>query len=114
MRDVVLPRLERLMDRNPPLDEAIGELVSLTVTQHTQIAYSRLVQDPRRDVAVLRIEGDRWIGLRDYSPGRTASRLAEAIGWLHQLKLISNEGLTEEGEIVLDRAVNSLQKTVPQ
>ena len=114
MRDVVLPRLERLMDRNPPLDEAIGELVSLTVTQHTQIAYSRLAQDPRRDVALLRIEGDRWIGLRDYSPGRTASRLAEAIGWLHQLKLISNVGLTEEGEIVLDRAVDSLQETVPQ
>lgn len=114
MRDVVLPRLERLMDRNPPLDEAIGELVSLTVTQHTQIAYSRLAQDPRRDVAVLRIEGDRWIGLRDYSPGRTASRLAEAIGWLKQLKLISNTGLTEEGEIVLDRAVDSLQETVPQ
>ncbi|MDE2716330.1 MAG: hypothetical protein OXI33_04850, partial [Chloroflexota bacterium] len=48
MREIVLPRLEQLMERNPPLDEVIGELVSLTVTQHTQIALSRLAQDPRR------------------------------------------------------------------
>ena len=101
MRQVVLPRLERLVDRNPTLDEAIGELVALTVTQHTQIALSRLAQEPWRDVALLRMEGDRWIGLRDYAPGRTASRLREAIGWLYQLKLVSDSGLTDEGETIL-------------
>ena len=114
MRQVVLPRLERLMDRNPTLDEAIGELVALTVTQHTQVALSRLAQDPRRDVALLRMEGDRWIGLRDYAPGRTASRLPEAIGWLRQLELISESGLTEEGETILDRALDSLKETTPR
>ena len=114
MRQVVLPRLERLMDRNPTLDQAIGELVALTVTQHTQIALSRLAQDPRRDVALLRIEGDRWVGLRDYAPGRTASRLREAIGWLRQLELISDSGLTDEGEMILDRALNSLKETTPR
>ena len=111
MRQVVLPRLERLVDRNPTLDEAIGELVALTVTQHTQIALSRLAQDPRRDVALLRMDGDRWIGLRDYAPGRTASRLGEAIGWLRQLELISESGLTDEGETILDRALESLKET---
>ena len=110
MRQVVLPRLERLMDRNPALDEAIGELVALTVTQHTHIALSRLAQDPRRDVALLRMEGDRWIGLRDYTPGRAASRLPEAIGWLRQLELISDSGLTDEGETILDRALDSLKE----
>ena len=102
------------MDRNPTLDEAIGELVALTVTQHTQVALSRLAQDPRRDVALLRMEGDRWIGLRDYAPGRTASRLPEAIGWLRQLELISDSGLTEEGETILDRALDSLKETTPR
>ncbi|MDE2716331.1 MAG: hypothetical protein OXI33_04855, partial [Chloroflexota bacterium] len=71
-------------------------------------------QERRREIWLLGVEGDRWIGLRDFSPGRTASRLAEAIGWLRQLRLISNAGLTEEGEIVLDRAIDSLKETVPQ
>ena len=114
MRQIVLPRLERIMDRNPTLDEVIGELVALTVTQHTQVAMSRLAQDPRRDVALLRMEGDRWIGLRDYTPGRAASRLHQAIDWLRQLKLISDSGLTEEGETILDRALNSLKETTPR
>lgn len=112
MRQVVLPRLERLVDRNPTLAEAIGELVALTMTQHTQIALSRLAQNPRRDVALLRTEGDRWMGLRDFAPGRTASRLSEAIGWLGQLGLISESRLTEEGEVILDRALDSLKEAV--
>ena len=110
MGQVVLPRLERIINRNPTLPEAIGELVALTVTQHTQIALSRLAQDPRRDVAVLRVEGDRWIGLRDYGPGRPASRLPEVIGWLRQLELISDSGLTEGGETILARALDSLEE----
>ena len=114
LRQVVLPMLERLIERDPPLDETIGELVALTVSQHTQIAMSRLAQDQRRDVALLRIEGGRWIGLRDYAAGRTASRLPEAIGWLRQLELISNSGLTEEGEAILDRILDSLEKTPPR
>lgn len=114
MREVVLPRLDSLMERNPTLDEAIGELSALTVAQHTQVALSRLAQNPRRDVALLRVEGDRWIGLRDFTPGRTASRLTEAIGWLQQLQLSSDSGLTEEGEAILDRALDSLNESPPQ
>lgn len=114
MKQIVLPRLKRLLDRNSTLDEAIGELIALTVSQHTQVALSRLAQDPRRDVALLRKEGDRWIGLRNFAPGRTASRISEAIGWLRQLELIADSGLTEEGEAVLGRALDSLKGTPPQ
>ena len=114
MRQVVLPRLERMRDRNPTLAEVTGELVGLTVAQHSQVALSRLAATPEKDVAVLRVEGDRWIGLRDFSPGRAASRLLEVTGWLHQLELISDAGLTEEGEAILDRALDSLARTAPQ
>lgn len=114
MRQVVLPRLEQLMDQNPTLDSAIGELVTLTVTQHMQVALSRLAQDPQRDVALLLMEGDRWIGLRDYTPGRAASRLPQAIGWLRQLELISDSGLTEEGETILERSLDGLKETAPR
>ena len=109
MSEVVIPQLERLMDQNPTLDNVIAELVALTVNQHVQIALARLAQNPRRDVALVRVEGDRWIGLRDYPPGQTASRLPEAIGWLHQLGLISNSGLTGEGEAILDRSLDALE-----
>ena len=111
MRQVVLPRLEQMKDRNPTLAEVIGELVGLTVAQHSQVAMSRLAATPWKDVAVLRVEGDRWIGLRDFAPGRAASRLLEITGWLHQLELISDAGLTEEGETILGRALNTLEGT---
>ena len=118
MRQVVLPGLERMKDRNPKLVEVIGELVGLTVAQHSQIAMSRLAGSPKKDkdVAVLRVEGDRWIGLheRDFAPGRAASRLPQMIGWLRQLDLISDTGLTEEGEVILDRALGSLEGTALQ
>lgn len=116
MRQVVLPRLERMKDQNPTLAEMIGELVALTVAQHSQVALSRLAANPKKekDVAVLRVEGDRWIGLRDFAPGRAASRLFELTGWLHQLELISDAGLTEEGEAILGRALDSLAETAPR
>ena len=116
MRQVVLPRLERLKDRNPTLAEVIGELVGLTVAQHSQVALSRLAANPEKDVAVLRVEGDRWIKIkeRDFAPGRAASRLLEVTGWLHQLGLISDVGLTDEGEAILDRALDSLAGTAPR
>lgn len=114
MRQVVLPRLQRIRDRNPTLAQVIGELVGLTVIQHSQIALSRLAATPWKDVAVLRVEGDRWIGLRGFAPGRAASRLREVIGWLHQLELVSDAGLTEEGESILDRALDSLKETAPR
>ena len=114
MRQVVLPRLRRMKDRNPTVAEAIGELVGLTVAQHSHIALSRLAANPEKDVAVLRVEGERWIGLRGFAPGRAASRLLEMTGWLHQLELISDSGLTEEGETILARALDTLEETAPR
>ena len=114
MRQVVLPRLRRMKDRNPTVAEVIGELVGLTVAQHSHIALSRLAANPEKDVAVLRVEGERWIGLRGFAPGRAASRLFEMTGWLHQLELISDAGLTEEGETMLGRALDTLDGTAPR
>jgi len=112
LRQVVLPRLKALMNSDARLDAVIAELTVLTVRQHTQIALSRLAQDPSRDVTVLRIEGSNWIKLHDYTPGLAASRIPQAINWLHQLGLISETGITDEGEVILKRALSTLETLI--
>ena len=109
MKDVILPRLRRFIESDPTLGEVIADLTSLTVHQHVQIALSRLAQDPKRDVAVVGIEGAHWMKLRDYPPGRTASRLYQAISWLQQLGLITAGGITAAGEALLERSMAALE-----
>ena len=69
------------------------------------MAWARLGVDPRRDVSVIAADGDDWVLVagRDFRPGRTASRLKQAIGWLRQLNLVSASGLTSDGEHVLSQ-----------
>ncbi len=109
MREVVLPELERFRREDRPLREVAAEMAVRTVQQHLQITWSRLQVDLRRDVALLTAEGSKWFARRKgFVAGRTASRIQQALGWLHQLKLIDASGITADGAIVLKRALATL------
>ena len=109
MREVVLPELERFRREDRPLRDVAAEMAVRTVQQHLQITWSRLQVDLRRDVALLTAEGNKWFARRKgFVAGRTASRIQQALGWLHQLKLIDANGITADGAIVLKRALVTL------
>ena len=84
-------------------------LIHRTVDQHLRIAWSRASADLHRDVALLVVEGDAWMPRREYDAGRTLSRLLQATGWLSQLGLTDQNGLTTRGEHVLNRAQKYLE-----
>jgi hypothetical protein len=109
MREVVLPELERFRREDRPLRDVAAEMAVRTVQQHLQITWSRLQSDLRRDVALLTAEGNKWFARRKgFVAGRTASRIQQALGWLHQLKLIDASGITADGESVLRNAQTTL------
>lgn len=110
LKQIVFPVLDRFEADDVDLATAISELVRLTVEQHAQIALARLAQDTNRDVSVLIIDEDSWIRARPFSAGRTASRIPQAIGWLDQLDLVHEEGLTPRGAEVLGRITGTLSR----
>jgi hypothetical protein len=111
MREVVLPELERFRREDRPLREVASEMAIRAVQQHMQITWSRLQVDLTRDVALLSAEGNKWFARsKGFTAGRTASRIQQALGWLQQLNLIDNNGITPDGEDVLRQALGTLAK----
>jgi len=111
LRDVILPEIDRLLREDPPLTKVAADLTYRVVHQHQQIAWSRLQVDLRRDVALVTAEGNRWFSRgKGYSAGRTASRLLQALGWLTQLRLIGDKGVTPDGEDILARVLQVLSE----
>lgn len=109
MREVVISELDRFRREDRPLREVAAEMALRTVQQHQQITWSRLQVDMTRDVALLTAEGNKWFARgKGFVAGRTASRIQQAIGWLHQLRLIDANGVTADGEIVLRQALTVL------
>lgn len=109
MREVVLPELERFRREDRPVRDVAAQMAVRTVQQHLQITWSRLQVDLRRDVALLTAEGNKWFSRRKgFVAGRTASRVQQALGWLHQLKLIDANGITADGAVVLQGALATL------
>ena len=109
LREVVLQDLERFRREDRPLRDVAAEMAMRTVHQHLQITWSRLQVDLRRDVALLTAEGNKWFSRgKAFAAGRTASRIQQALGWLHQLKLIDANGITADGDVVLQRALMAL------
>jgi hypothetical protein len=109
MRELVLPELDRFHREDRPLREVAAEMALRTVQQHLQITWSRLQVDLRRDVALLTAEGNKWFARgKGFVAGRTASRIQQALGWLHQLKLLDSNGITLDGEVVLRHALTVL------
>ncbi len=109
LRDVLLPEVERFHRENRSMRDVAAELAYRTVQQHLQITWSRLQVDLRRDVALLTAEGNQWFSRgKGFAAGRTASRIEQALGWLGQLKLIDEGGITVDGYLVLQRAFKVL------
>ncbi|TKB80910.1 MAG: hypothetical protein E8D45_02245 [Nitrospira sp.] len=94
---MILPRLDDWHRRELSVAAVLQEFAHLTIDQHLRVAWGRLAQDPRRDASVFLRDGDRLIRRSGYEGGRTATRLRQAIGWLHQLSLLQGGHLTGEG-----------------
>ncbi len=113
LRDVILPELERFNRENRSVREVAADLAYRVVHQHLQIAWSRLQVDLTRDVSLLTSEGSKWFSRgKGFGGGRTASRLQQALGWLSQLKLVDDNGITADGALELNRALAVLAEGV--
>ena len=111
LREVVFPQLETWATTNPLLIDVISWLLQRTVDQHLRIAWSRMFADMNKDVAILLCDGDLWQQRgKNYTGGRMASRISDAIGWLEQLQLLNTSGLTQKGEEVLRRGYEVLTR----
>jgi hypothetical protein len=108
LQQVVIPSIRQFLREKWTLQEVIGALARRSVDQHLRVSWSRLSQDPRRDVAVMTSDGERWTYRKRFNAGRTASRLDRAVGWLEQLGLLSERGLSPKGKIALARCVETL------
>lgn len=114
LRQVIHPFVQKCLEEDQSLLQVISDLTRRTVDQHLRVVWSRLAQDPLRDVAVLNADGELWGFRKDFQSGRTASRLRQALSWLQQLKLINDSGLTADGETVLKRALSALRNGVAE
>jgi len=113
LEQVVFPEIQRWEKNNPTIEEIIARIVRRSVDQHLRIAWARMFADVKKDVAVLSADGDYWLHRRSFKAARTASRIKEAIGWLKQLKLIDDQGITDEGNKVFSKGlsiIHSLEK----
>jgi hypothetical protein len=107
--EVIIPSVQMFLREDWPFSRVAAELARRSVEQHLRISWTRMAADPRRDVAVLTSDGDRWSYRKDFYAGRTASRIREAVGWLHQLGLVSAGGITDDGRVILARSLKALR-----
>jgi len=108
LKEVIIPELDRYEKENPTLDIVIAQMIRRSVDQHLRITWSRMFADIRKDGAAILADGDEWSYRRSFRTDRTASRIKEAIGWLRQLGLLNDEGITPDGTIVLKRGYEIL------
>jgi hypothetical protein len=107
--EVIAPGVSTFLDEDWTYAEVMAELARRSVDQHVQIVWARMAADPRKDVAVLAVDGDRWTWRgKVFYAWRTASRINQAVGWLRQLELVGADGITSDGEAYLERALRSL------
>jgi hypothetical protein len=101
---LVLPEVARWLRDDSSFEETISDLLRRTVDQHLRVAWERNWLDPRKDVSVFAADGNRLIPQKKFGAGRSASRLDRAIGWLTQLELIGDKGITELGARMMARS----------
>lgn len=107
---VLLPEVVQWRTSRMSIREVVAWLVKRSVDQHLRIAWSRLAREPHKDVSLLQSDGDEWILLKDFRPGRATSRLYQAVRWLGQLGLIDESGITADGKARLDAGLATLRR----
>ena len=111
LREVVFPQLEAWSAENPLLLEVVSWLIQRTVDQHLRIAWSRMFADMDKDGAILLSDGDLWQHRgKNFEGGRMASRIPDAIGWLGQLQVLGEAGLSELGQEILQQGYDVLAR----
>jgi hypothetical protein len=115
LQHTIIPQIKRFIDDEWTLGEVMFELARRTIGQHLRVSWSRIAVDPTRDVALLVTDGHRWWSrnaekhVSGYEAGRTGSRYTQVIGWLKQLRLVSDDGLLPDGRSMLDRCLSTLR-----
>jgi hypothetical protein len=102
IREVVYPVVAEWEDSKETIRSVLSKLILRSIDQHLRIAWSRLAREPRKDVSVLHKDGDEFVYAKNLYPGRATSRVGEAINWLNQLAMINKNGITEDGERILE------------
>lgn len=109
LNERINPSLAKWKNENPPYHEVVKQLIQTTVDQHTRIAWSRMANDPKKDITVIHVDGAFWQFKEIYTGSRTDARISQAVGWLSQLDLISENGITSNGLLELDRCLSTLK-----
>lgn len=108
LKHVVLPRLAEYRRLNLSYIEVMADLVIRTAQQHLRVSWQRFASRPGKDVSVLVADVENWSRKNPFVAGRTASRLDVAVSWLEQLGLLDNAGITDRGEQILKRSLETL------
>ena len=108
----VVPEVARWSADNPPLPGVLAQLAKETVASHLDTAWRRMQQNARSDAAHMYVEGETWRLRRPWREGAATARLNNACGWLQQLGLIDDMGLTAAGRALRDAALITLQAEV--
>jgi hypothetical protein len=104
LKQVVRPILEEWEKDDTNFSHMVSDLILRTIDQHIRITWSRMSRDMLKDVSVLSVDGENLKFKKDFEGGRTDSRLSFATGWLRQLQLIDDEGITTDGKNILTRS----------
>jgi hypothetical protein len=107
IRDVVMPKVQEFSAKGASYMEVMAEMIDRTVQQHLRVAWQRLSAQGQ-DVSVLVADMEGWSRNNQFNAGQSESRLGVAIGWLRQLDLIEETGITKGGQAILDRALVTL------
>ena len=112
INEVIRPTLKAWSSDNATLPDMVAQLIYKTVDQHLRVVWSRLANDPSKDGSVLIADSAFWSFRKRFVGGRLASRIRQVTGWLNQLGLIGQDGLTEFGDTVLAEARATLMTTL--
>ena len=110
LRPQVQDEVNDWLDADLSLPELVAQRARGSVETHLVTAWTRMQRNVHSDTAHLHVEGQHWRPRQTWREGRSTSRLDNAIGWLQQLGLINEDGLTDRGRGLRDAAFETLSR----